>query len=221
MSETSTIGIVNYINGFQLADGSIVNINLIDTAGQEKYKSIVLRYYSKADCCLLVYDISDSNTFDEIKSYYNPNLKTNCQENIKVILLGNKTDLEEDRQVSSEEASDFALENNYVFMESSCLNNTNVANAFVTLIEIANREKIEDNQNNNIKISSESPTINKKSKCGGGKRGSMKANRNNSFNYTESNIRNTYNSFDDNRKSYISEKELDIYKKKSKNEKCF
>ena len=67
MSETSTIGIVNYINGFQLADGSIVNINLIDTAGQEKFKSIVLRYYSKADCCLLVYDISDSNTFDEIK----------------------------------------------------------------------------------------------------------------------------------------------------------
>ena len=213
MSETSTIGIDNYINGFQLADGSIVNINLIDTAGQEKYKSIVLSYYSKADCCLLVYDISDSNTFDEIK--------TNCQENIKVILLGNKTDLEEDRQVSSEEASDFALENNYVFMESSCLNNTNVANAFVTLIEMANREKIEDNQNNNIEISSESPKINKKSKCGGGKRGSMKANRNNSFNFTESNIRNNYNSFDENRKSYISEKEFDINQKKSKNEKCF
>ena len=63
-----------------------------------------------------------------------------CKPNTKVILLGNKTDLEEKRQVLPEEGAGFALENNYIFMETSCLKNSNVANAFEALIELTNIE---------------------------------------------------------------------------------
>ena len=112
----------------------------MDTAGEEKFRSINASYYRKADCCLLVYDISNRKSFEEIKNYYNQNIKEQCKKNIKIILLGNKTDLEDNREVPPEEGAQFALENDYVFMETSCLKNTNVANAFETLIELTRRE---------------------------------------------------------------------------------
>ena len=117
-----------------------------------------------ANCCLLVYDISNRNSFEEIKNHYNLKIKENCKKYLKVILLGNKADLEEGRKIPSEEASKFAFENNYIFMESSCMTNTNVSNAFETLIEIANRESIE----NNTKLSKEDfneKKSSKKSRC--------------------------------------------------------
>lgn len=123
-------------------------------------------YYSKANCCLLVYDIAKRETFEEIKEYYNPNIKTNCRKNIKVILLGNKADLEEKREIPSEEACEFALKNNYIFMESSCLKNTNVANAFETLIELTNRESKLSGKSSIIKISKEKYQDKKKPKDG-------------------------------------------------------
>ena len=112
----------------------------MDTAGEEMFRSLNACYYRKADCCLLVYDITNRQSFEEIKNYYNQNIKEQCKKNIKIILLGNKTDLEDNREVPPEEGAKFALENNYIFMETSCLKNTNVANAFETLIEITNIE---------------------------------------------------------------------------------
>ena len=131
----------------------------MDTAGQERFKSINTSYYRKADCCLLVYDISERNTFDELKSYFIGKIKEKCKKDIQVILLGNKTDLENKRKIPSEEGCKLALENNYIFLETSCLKNTNVADAFETLIEITNREAIKNRnekpnpeQSNNITI---------------------------------------------------------------------
>ena len=117
----------------------------MDTSGQERYKSLNEHYYKKADACLLVYDISDKKTFEECK-YYSQQIKERCKEDIKVILLGNKTDLKDNREVSSELGAKFATENEYTFMETSCLNNKNVADAFTTLIEdtnMDNRQRIQ------------------------------------------------------------------------------
>ena len=131
----------------------------MDTAGQERFKSLNVSYYRKADCCLLVYDITNKNSFEECTNYFNEKIKENCKENIQIILLGNKTDLEEARAVPSELGANFALENNYIFMETSCLKNQNVADAFETLIEITHREKIKDKKepSENIKITNETP----------------------------------------------------------------
>ena len=76
-----------------------------------------------------------------------------CKPNTKVILLGNKTDLEEKRVVLPEEGAGFALENDYIFMETSCLKNSNVANAFEALIELTNIESKKNmNENDNLKL---------------------------------------------------------------------
>ena len=137
----------NYFNTYKLSDGSIVNVLIMDTAGEEKYKALNSSYYRKADCCLLVYDITNLHSFEEIKEYFNEEVKEKCKNNTKIILLGNKTDLEEKRVIKSEEGAGFALENDYIFMETSCLKNTNVANAFETLIELTNIEAKRNNSN--------------------------------------------------------------------------
>lgn len=141
----------------------------MDTSGQEVFKSINQSYYRKADCCLLVYDISEETTFEECKEYYNKEIKEKCNKNIKVVLLGNKTDLKELRAVKTEDAIQFAKENGYIFMETSCITNENIADAFQTLIEITHFElekgkkeegniinnKEENKENNNISITRE------------------------------------------------------------------
>ena len=136
----ATLGVPNYFSNFKLSDGSITNVQILDTAGSEKYRSLASSYYRKADCCLLVYDITERNSFDEIKDYFNEQVQEQCKKKIPVILLGNKTDLEENRAIPSEEAAKFCLENDYIFMETTCLKNTNVSDAFETLIELTNIE---------------------------------------------------------------------------------
>ncbi len=127
-------------------------MQIFDTAGQETYKSLTEAYYRRADCCLLVYDISNRETFDEIKNYYYVQVKQKCKKYAQIILLGNKTDLEDQREVPPEDGASFCLENDYLFMETSCLNNSNVADAFETLIEITHIELMKRLQNSSMQM---------------------------------------------------------------------
>ena len=164
-SIVATVGIPHYFSTYKISDGSLVNVKIVDTAGQEKFKSLSKNYYNNADCCLLVYDISRRQSFEECIDFYNKNIKEKCQKDIQVIVLGNKADLEDKRQVSSEEGAKFSEENNYLFMETSCLKNTNVADAFDTLIEITNIEAKKSGKKltkDNIKIKN---IKNEKKKC--------------------------------------------------------
>ena len=124
-----------YVRSFQLSDGTFINCMILDTAGQERFDSLNLTYYKKADAVLLVYDISQKSSFEKIKKYYVEQIKENCNEDMPVLLLGNKIDKIDERQVSYEEGIDLALKENYEFKESSCLKNKNVAGAFEDLLE--------------------------------------------------------------------------------------
>ena len=136
--ETQTAALDTIYQSYQLSDGSIVNCQIWDTAGQEIYDSLNRSYYKEADCCLLVYDITNKESFEQIKNYYCKEIKENCKEDIVVILLGNKTDLGKKRKIESEIAANFAKEQGYIFKETSCEKNKNVADAFATLIETTN-----------------------------------------------------------------------------------
>ena len=147
----------------------------MDTAGQEKFSSISENYYKQADCCLLVYDITSMQTFEKIKKYYVPKIKEYNDNIIKVVLLGNKTDEKEKREVLDIDGIELAQDNGYIFMESSCLENYNVSGAFTVLVEMANFEikkgrKIriiqEDKKENIRSISTKSISKNtKEQKC--------------------------------------------------------
>ena len=148
----STVGIEDIFKGYRLSDGSIVNVRIMDTGGQERFDAINANYYKDADCCLLVYDITSEKSFDKIQNYYIGKIKENCKSIIKVILLGNKTDLEDERKISHKSGADLANENGYIFMESSCKDNYNISDAFTTLIEMTNSELIKTNNRKNFKL---------------------------------------------------------------------
>ena len=113
---------------------------IYDTAGQERFNAINESYYQKADAILLVYDISNRKSFEQIRNYYCPKIEENCKKNIPIILLGNKTDKENEREVSIEEGAELAVEHKFKFKETSCVKNENVADAFEALIEMWNVE---------------------------------------------------------------------------------
>ena len=138
--ETTTSAIDFMAKTFQLSDGSVVNCFIYDTCGQERYKAINESYYRKADAALLVYDISEKKSFDVLRDYYCPKIKQFCKKDIPIILLGNKTDREQFRQIKTDEGIELALKEKYRFKETSCLKNENVVDAFEALIEMWNIE---------------------------------------------------------------------------------
>ena len=148
----ATVGIEDVFKGYRLSDGSVVNIRIMDTGGQENYDAINETYYRDADCCLLVYDITSEKSFDKVKNYYIEKIKENCKTIIKVLLLGNKTDLKEERVISPKDGADLAQKNGYIFMESSCKDNYNVTDAFTTLIEMTNNELLKTEIKSSFKL---------------------------------------------------------------------
>ena len=135
MGAITTIAVDYVIKTFQLSDGSVINCHLYDTAGQERYRSLGLLYYQRADAVLLVYDISVRQSFEQVKNFFINEIKDKCKKNVIVLLLGNKADKEDQRKVTLQEGVDLALKEKYEFKESSCLQNQNVAGAFEYLLE--------------------------------------------------------------------------------------
>ena len=148
LEQTTSIGIDNEFLCVQLTDGSIIKLRIMDTAGQERFDSINEKFYKEADCCLLVYDITKKKSFKRIKNYYIKKIKENCKNIFKVVLLGNKTDKNDEREVSEKDGRDLALKNNYIFIESSCKDNYNVSDAFTALVEMTNNDMIKEKENN-------------------------------------------------------------------------
>ena len=138
---------------YKLADGGVINVHIWDTCGQERFNSVCEKYYKQADGVLLVFDISNKESFNKIKNYYVQKIKDNCKLGIPIILLGNKTDLNEERKVSQEEAINLSVNEEYIYKESSCLLNENVADTFETIIEMWNILNKKMNQKTPIKRS--------------------------------------------------------------------
>ena len=106
-----------------------VKINFIDTAGQERFDSISGNYLKNVNGVLLVYDISQQNTFKKIE-FWNEQIKKHNNAYYSVVLIGNKIDLEDCRQVKFEEGIDMGKQIKCKFYETSAKNNINVTECF-------------------------------------------------------------------------------------------
>ena len=102
-----------------------IRVQIWDTAGQEAFKSITRSYYKNSACAMIVYDITNKKSFENVTSWLNE-CKEMCSKDILIILIGNKTDLEGKRVVTQKEGKDLAEENNLFFYETSALDVTNV-----------------------------------------------------------------------------------------------
>ena len=135
-------------------DGKFIKIQVWDTAGHEAFQSITRTYYRGAAGALLVYDITRRDTYVHLVKWLSE-LKENAPKDITIILIGNKNDLENERQVSYEEGESFAKENGLLFLETSAKTANNIAEAFnLSAMKILNNipKNVETIQKDNIKI---------------------------------------------------------------------
>ncbi|WCJ37227.1 hypothetical protein M5689_018379 [Euphorbia peplus] len=114
-------------------DGKEIKAQIWDTAGQERFRAVTSAYYRGAVGALLVYDITRRSSFDSVKRWLDE-LTTHCDTAVAKMLVGNKCDLENIREVSVEEGKNLAEEESLFFMETSALDATNVQTAFEVVI---------------------------------------------------------------------------------------
>jgi len=127
--QESTIGAAFLTKSVDVGDGSVVKFEIWDTAGQERYHSLAPMYYRGAAAAIVVYDLTNRQSFVRAKSWVKE-LQRQGKDNVVIALAGNKLDLEENRQVESEEAKLYAEENNIFFIETSAKTNHNVSEVF-------------------------------------------------------------------------------------------
>ncbi|XP_021863517.1 ras-related protein RABA5e [Spinacia oleracea] len=119
-------------------NGKEVKAQIWDTAGQERFRAVTSAYYRGAVGALLVYDISRKTTFESVSRWLDE-LNTHCDTAVARLLVGNKCDLENIREVSVDEAKSVAESEGLFFIETSALDSTNVKTAFeIAIKEIYN-----------------------------------------------------------------------------------
>lgn len=126
-----TIGVDFKIKTFELQQ-KIIKMQIWDTAGQERFKTITSSYYRGAHAVLIVYDITDRQSFVDVENWLIETEK-HASDGIIRLLVGNKSDLESKRIVTSEEGRNFAVNNGLEFIETSSKNNVNIEDAFLTV----------------------------------------------------------------------------------------
>lgn len=115
-------------------DGKKIKLQLWDTAGQESFRSITRSYYRGAQGALLVFDITKRSSFAHLQSWLEE-VRRQGTDNMSVLLVGNKADLAADREVTREEAEQFAAANGLKYIETSAKTAQNVDAAFLSSAE--------------------------------------------------------------------------------------
>ena len=156
-------------------------MNIWDTAGQEKFRSLNKLYYKNAKVVILVYDIADIKSFNEVKNYWYNQIKENTNKDVIIAVAANKSDLYETRQVSDEDGEEFAKSIDAIFASTSAKNDSGITNLFENIAHkllepgfnsTANEQKTKktqgetennkDNSNNKVKLNT---VVKKKKKC--------------------------------------------------------
>ena len=159
-----TIG-VDYQKKVITIDNKNIDIEIWDTAGQERFKNITSHYYSGADGILLLFDISDKSSFEKLSFWINDLNNKVYLENISLILIGNKTDLDDKREVSIEEAKKFAEKNNIEYFEISAINNIGIIEMMEYFIQKCYNNIKQKMDDDTIRLSKDNVSYYTKKKC--------------------------------------------------------
>ncbi|XP_050391335.1 ras-related protein Rab-37 isoform X3 [Patella vulgata] len=128
---SATVGI-GFTNKVVEVDGAKVKLQIWDTAGQERFRSITHAYYRDAHALLLLYDVTNKNSFDNIRAWL-AEINEYAQEDVVIMLLGNKCDVAGERQLRREDGERLAKEYGVAFMETSAKTGMNVELAFMAV----------------------------------------------------------------------------------------
>ena len=146
-----------------------VKMQIWDTAGQERFRTVVSTYFRGAHGILLLYDVTNKDSFKNLENWL-IEIEKNSSDKVLKILVGNKCDLSDDREIQTEEGQAFAVRNGMEFMETSAKMNTNVSEAFETLgklmIEFSSKgnNQTQGGEGKSLKVNS-GKDLNTKKKC--------------------------------------------------------
>mmetsp|Transcript_10349 Transcript_10349/g.10685 ORF Transcript_10349/g.10685 Transcript_10349/m.10685 type:complete len:183 (+) Transcript_10349:82-630(+) len=129
----TTVGVEFGAKHLELLNKS-VKVQIWDTAGQERYRSVTSAYYKGAKGVLVVYDISHRESFENIGRWINE-IQASSDKDTTILILGNKSDLEELRQVTKEEAKELALSYGVDTIETSAKSSDNINEMFIQISE--------------------------------------------------------------------------------------
>jgi Ras-related protein Rab-1A len=130
-SYISTIGVDFKIRTIEL-DGKTIKLQIWDTAGQERFRTITSSYYRGAHGIIVVYDVTDQESFTNVKQWLNE-IERYASHDVQKLLVGNKCDLTSKKAVTMETAKAFAEKVEMPFLETSAKAATNVEKAFLTM----------------------------------------------------------------------------------------
>jgi len=125
---TTTIGVDFRIKNFKIGN-DIIKVELWDTTGNKTFRDIITIFYKRTDCVIFIYDICDTNSFKNIKKWLKE-ADLHAPKNVKKIIVGNKLDLEDLRQIDYKESLDFANKLDIDYIETSAKDNINISELF-------------------------------------------------------------------------------------------
>ena len=127
-----TVGVEYKIKSFKLDTTTTVNLKIWDTCGEEKYRTITRQYYRGSHGIVLVFDLTNKNSFDKLYGWLN-DIKEYGPKDACVMLVGNKTDVKERKKFLFEEGKKFGLANKMPYIETSAKTGSNVVSLFESL----------------------------------------------------------------------------------------
>ena len=147
-------------------NGKVVKLQIWDTCGQEVYRSLITNFYRNSSLAMMVYSINSKESFDNVEMWLRE-LRTHSNPDVKVFLIGNKSDLEAEREVTTEQGENFYKQNNLsLFMESSAKTGFNTQKIFVKAAEILYEDynKYKDDNSSNDMGSTDENNVNNRQK---------------------------------------------------------
>ena len=164
-----TIGVDFKIKTFNI-DNKKIKMQIWDTAGQERFKNIIASYYRGAHGILLIFDVTDKDSFKNLSNWL-IEIEKNASKNVLKVLIGNKTDLEEKRVITYNQGKEFADTYGLKYIETSAKKNLNVNEAFETLgreliLHSEDKKIVRQRQNKKISVAkAQDLDIEKKKGC--------------------------------------------------------
>ncbi|ETN85986.1 Ras family protein [Necator americanus] len=168
LESKSTIG-VEFSTRIITVDGKRIMAQIWDTAGQERFKTVTTAYYRGAQGALIVYDITKPGSFASCRQWLH-DLREQS-ENVSVLLVGNKSDLRNMREVSAQSAKGFADEHQLTYIETSALDSSNVEKAFTQILTKIYRNgmaHIRNGEEKGLDVSAATQPVAKKGCCRSG-----------------------------------------------------
>ena len=168
-SSISTVG-VDYMDKIIDYNKFKIKLQIWDTSGEEKFRTITKNFYRNADGLLVVFDLTKKESYDHIKSWINEAKENN--DKLKTILIGNKLDLKDERIVAIDVAKQFAEKNNLKYIETSAKDGTNINESFQAIIDLLFDGKSSEEilheftkQDSSLSVVDDSMEVKKKKSC--------------------------------------------------------